>query len=108
MVTSPTEANFCVSRLPSACLFTTRLVAFLYQFGDDADLWIGPDLTPLEELEQDLSRIRDELLEVYNREDYEGLDMEHEQVRRLDELERQRDELLERLYREGSKLPPGA
>ena len=83
-------------------------MAFLYQFGDDADLWIGPDLTRLEELEQDLSRIRDELLEVYNREDHEGLDMEHEQVRRLDELERQRDELLERLYREGSKLPPGA
>ena len=67
------------------------------------------------DVEHEQVRRLDELLEVYNPEDYEGLDVEHEQVRRLDELERQRDELerqrdelLERLYREGSKLPPGA
>jgi hypothetical protein len=130
-------------------------VAFPDQAGDDADLWIGPDLISVEELEQELARVRDELLDVYNPEDYEGLDVEqvlalyrekfHEryplksegraiadrlleliaqepellddprqvqarmqqvQARELEGLERQHDELVERLHREGSNPPP--
>jgi hypothetical protein len=42
--------------------------------GDIDDLLIGPDRISLQELEQELGRVRDELLEVYNPEDYDGSD----------------------------------
>ena len=104
--------------------------------GDSTDLYIGPGgHISLQELEQALARVRDELLAVYNPEDYEGLDQEQvlallrdkllelyarepellvepeQALARVEQeiarLERKRDELLERLHPRGQQTAPG-